>query len=226
MINNKGLAVICDFDGTISLQDVNFNLFQYFGDEKNQKIEEAFQNDEMGSLQSMIAHYNNLDLSKREFENFVKNRIELDPYFAKFYQLIKENNIDFAIVSAGYINYINLLFEKYNIKMEDPVYCNKLIFKDNKIDIEFLHSITEDECTQDYGICGNCKRQIIEKYIAQGKYVIYIGDGLTDRCPAKKADKLFTRKGSRLEKYCQENDINFTSFGNFKKIISYIKNYM
>ena len=229
-------VIISDFDNTITQKDVNETICFYYGDQKTEQIEEKFSRGEIGCYQSLSFHYSRLKISEKEFEEFVKKNIEIDTYFKHFYDKIKKERIKFAIVSGGFINYIKILFEKYDIKMKHLVYANKLHFKDNNIEVDFLHEINEDECHQDFGICGNCKYKIINQYkveIADRKskkgnqqsQLIYIGDGLTDRCVAEEVDILLAKKGGSLEKYCQSKNLNYYSYKNFRDVEKMIDRY-
>ncbi|MFW6006622.1 MAG: MtnX-like HAD-IB family phosphatase [Bacillota bacterium] len=215
----KKPIIISDFDGTISRQDVNDTIHMHFGDEKTVEIEEQFARGDIGCYDSLSFHYDRLKLSQSEFEEFVKNNIGIDSYFKDFYRhFIKENNLEIVIVSGGFVNYINILFAKNNIKFEEPIYANELKFKNNDIEVEFLHNIKKEECHQDFGVCGNCKYKIIKKYKKKKKPLIYIGDGLTDRCPAFEVDWILAKKNKSLEKYCEKNDLDYFSFTDFKEV--------
>ncbi|MBY8992878.1 MAG: HAD-IB family phosphatase [Candidatus Lokiarchaeota archaeon] len=109
-MNNNKLLIISDFDGTISLQDVNDSIFNNLGDDKSQEIEILFQNEEIGLKEALRRHYKRINITEEEFVDYVKNNIELDPYFHNFYKRTIDNNIDLIIVSGGFINYIDILF--------------------------------------------------------------------------------------------------------------------
>mgnify|MGYP006297260519 CR=1 FL=1 len=217
--------VISDFDGTITEQDVNDAIHTYYGDEKTMEIEEKFANGEIGCYDSLSFHYNRLKIDESEFKKFVKNNIDIDPHFKDFYKnFIIKNNIEFAIVSGGFINYIKILFKRDNIDVDIPVFANKLKFRGKDIEVNFLHEVKENECHQDFGICGNCKYKIIEKYKAKNKPIIYIGDGLTDRCAVLEVDLVLAKKDHSLEEYCQEEDLDYYVFEDFKDVTQILKN--
>ncbi|MFW6390186.1 MAG: HAD-IB family phosphatase, partial [Halanaerobiales bacterium] len=160
----KRPIIISDFDGTITRQDVNDTIHMYYGDKKTEKIEEKFARGEIGCYDSLSFHYRRLKISRGEFREFVLNNIEIDPYFKEFYyNFIKRNKLDMVIVSGGFINYIKILFDKYNINFEEPIYASNLIFKEDEIEVDFIHEIKGKDCHQDFGICSNCKYKIIEK---------------------------------------------------------------
>jgi len=209
----KELIIISDFDGTITIQDVNNSIFDTFGDEKNVEIENKYINNEVGEKETLKNHYLNLNLTEKEFQEFIKEKIEIDPYFKDFLHYVKENQYKFVIVSSGFLNYINLILKENNIDEDLKIYANHLEFTPGKIKTHFLHDIKS--CHQPFGICGNCKYKVVKGYKNKFKKVLYIGDGLTDRCVAELADYLFVKSGSSLEEYCQNKNINYQGFNSF-----------
>ena len=111
------------------------------------------------------------------------------------------------------MNYIKPLFNKNNIKIYFKIHANRLNFDVKNISTSFLHDVKN--CHQKFGICGNCKYKIAQDYKNMFDQVIYIGDGLTDRCVADLADVLYVKSESNLEQYCRENNIKYTSFASF-----------
>ena len=84
--------------------------------------------------------------------------------------------------------------------------------------MNFFHDLVD--CDQTFGVCGNCKSQIISELKAENYQIIYVGDGLTDRCASARVDLLFTRKNSSLENYALNQDLEYISFTSFKEIIN------
>ena len=88
------------------------------------------------------------------------------------------------------------------------VYCNKAkVTPDNKIIPEFPYG--DEECKY----CGNCKRNHILSNSGDDDYIIYIGDGYSDKCPIQYCDFIFAKNS--LLKYCEVNRITFFPFKNF-----------
>lgn len=215
------LLIISDFDGTISQQDVNDYIFSNFGNKKSEKIEELYQSGKIGLKEALIRHYSHIKINKRSFTKLIKEKINLDPYFFDFYKEVRDSDIKFIIVSGGFINYIKILFSQNKINFNDNIYANKLIFNDDKIKLNFFHNI--NECEKEFNLCGNCKYKIIKNYKLKGYKIIYIGDGLTDRCAADEVDYLFVKNNSSLENYCNNYDFNFISFENFNDLIKIVR---
>lgn len=207
------LAVISDFDGTISQQDTNDLLFKTFGNSNNEYIERLFIEGKIGTREGMLRHFGELMLSEDEYTSFILNNVEIDNGFNAFYTRVKECKIPLIIVSAGFVNAILPLLNRENIR-HLQVYANRLIFRKKKIEIDFVHDI--DKCGSGFGPCGNCKLKYLEKFKKAGKRVVFIGDGLTDRCIAGKADIVFAKNA--LAEYCSYKGIPYFRYRNFHDI--------
>jgi Haloacid Dehalogenase superfamily, subfamily IB, phosphoserine phosphatase-like/2,3-diketo-5-methylthio-1-phosphopentane phosphatase len=212
----NNISIICDFDGTVSVEDVNSELFKHYGNEKSKSILYKYRGSEIGLRQLLQMEYENLGIDDATFESFVINNISIDETFFSFCDFVRERGIDIAIVSGGFLNYIQLLYKKYKRKLDIPVFANKLVLKNGIMVPEYGQV---PECITSFGPCGICKYRKVMEYKKKGK-VIYIGDGLTDRCAAEYADIVFAK--STLSKYCMENKISYIGYSNFDDVKAYI----
>lgn len=214
---HNDIAVICDFDGTVSVKDVNLSIFQTFGNEKTDEIERKYRNSEIGIKESLLAQYKIIRIDDKTFKRYVYEKMDIDETFFELSDYLKLNGIELAIVSGGFINYMKILFDKHNRPLNIPVYTNELVVQDG---ILIPHYGDVSECAKHYGPCGVCKYQHIVEY--KKRYnVIYVGDGYTDRCAAESADIVFAK--DNLYKYCIENNIKCFKYDSFKDVKRYIE---
>ena len=95
------------------------------------------------------------------------------------------------------------------------IISNKLEFTNEGIKLTFPYD--KDDCDE-----GISKKAIVETYKERYKKVYFIGDGYSDIDAASKADFVFAKKGRYLEKFCNDNSIEFLSYETFADIIDYI----
>lgn len=202
--------IVIDFDGTITRQDSNALLVEVFGDEYNQEIEQRFIAGKMGTREAMEKHFASLNLTEQQYIDFILQEIEIDPGFHDFYRNVQRNNLPLAVVSGGYINAITAVFAREGLSLP-TILANKLVFSPQGIRNVFYHQ--QPACSMEYGPCGNCKAEHIRRYKLDQGQVIFIGDGLTDRCAARYADTVFA-KGS-LASFCRENNIPYRRYVDF-----------
>lgn len=209
-------AVISDFDGTITSLDTNALLFSRLGNQANQEIEEKFKRGEMGTREAMRLHFEQFRITEEEFFAFLDTNISLDPFFRDFVQMLKTRRIPLIVVSAGFSNTIRFLFEREGIPDYACIRANKLHFSGDRARVEFLWP--PFSCPRGEEGCGHCKVEVVEKMRARGRKVLFIGDGLTDRCAAEKADLILAR--SQLARYCREKGLPYYGFRDFSQIKS------
>jgi len=209
----KECMTVIDFDGTITRQDSNALLIEVFGDERNQEIEQQFIAGEIGTREAMEKHFNKLKLTEQQYHDFILQEIEIDPGFHDFYRNMQKNNLPLAVVSGGYINAIKAIFLREGLSLP-VILANKLVFSPAGIRNVFYHQ--QPACSMGFGPCGNCKADHILGYKSEYKQVVFIGDGLTDRCGARCADTVFAK--GRLASYCKENRLPYTRYEDFSDI--------
>lgn len=208
----KDTIVVCDFDGTISVKDVNVSIFRAFGDDKNRIIEERYRNSEIGLRESLYTQYENIGINEAAFRKYVEEQMEIDTTFFDFCDYAESHGIKVVIVSGGFINYVRILFEKYNKKLSVPIFSNVLGITDGKVLPQYGEI---PECIKSYGPCGICKYKYIMQYKKDYR-VAYVGDGHTDRCAAEAADIVFAK--DNLAKFCRENNMDYFYYDTFGDI--------
>jgi HAD superfamily hydrolase (TIGR01509 family) len=119
--------------------------------------------------------------------------------------------MDVKIVSDGLDFYIRKILEIHRLS-EIPYYANCTHFlKGGRMEISFPHS--EEEC----GLCGTCKKKLIQIYRKEYDSIFFVGNGLSDRCAAREADFVFAKDS--LYTYCTEQDITCHFFKDFLEIL-------
>lgn len=209
--SNTKFNIFVDFDGTISTRDVGEALFLEFGNEAEaMKIIDLWIDKKISSFESwelLCKTINNFEID--HFDKFIAT-ISIDESFNKFIDYCKEKDFSVFVVSDGFDLYIKKILERENLR-HLKVFCNKLEVKDNKIIPSFPYP--DEEC----GICANCKRNHIIDNSGDLEFNVYIGDGLSDTCPAQFCDLIFAKKA--LLKFCEKNRITFSPFNYFNDVI-------
>jgi 2-hydroxy-3-keto-5-methylthiopentenyl-1-phosphate phosphatase len=204
------VRVFCDFDGTVSVQDIGDRFFQTFVGEKAGKIVQRLLRDDITSQMSLIELCDAIpSLHQEEFLAFVDG-CEIDPHFIEFARFCTKQEIPLMVLSDGLDAYIERIF--VNAGCTDvPFFANHAEFQNvnggGKLIVSFPY--TDAEC----GLCGNCKRNHMLNTSADDDIIVYVGDGYSDRCPVRYADFVFAKQ--QLIKYCQEQNITYFTFNHF-----------
>lgn len=121
--------------------------------------------------------------------------------------------LPFYVLSGGFKEGIMLTFSNAGV-IPPPIFANMLECIGGRIQPHF--TLLNPECDKPFGVCGNCKALHIRRLKASGGRIVYIGDGLTDRCAAVYADILFAKND--LARYCDENCIKYIKYDDFYDI--------
>lgn len=222
MINIKDLgkiAVLVDFDGTITRQDTNDLLIERYGNEKTRNLEKKYENRELNSLDFFKKIFFEINMTEKEYLDFILNNFEITEGFIKFYNSLRSNNIPISIISGGIENGILPFLRNHGIN-EIEVYANRIVFSENQMSVEFYDGDNPHIDCSKSDPCGNCKARHYRRYKEMYDTVVFIGDGTTDRCVAEIADIVFA-KDSLLE-YCKVNNIEHIPWTDFNDISNLI----
>jgi len=213
-------AITADFDGTITLEDSNDLLFVTHGNAKNLKIEADYCAGLVGGTETMHRHFQARRMGLREYFAFLDAHIQIDPGFDEFLQYLRVHDLPFFIVSGGYRQGIQQILGTERMKHVVQLFANELLEENGYLISS--GSMEDAVCTEPIGPCGNCKKVCIDTIRRQSnRKILFIGDGMTDRCAAKEADVLFAKEGCPLVDYCRAHDLPYIPYTCFDDITDY-----
>ena len=206
----RKVAILCDFDGTVARDDVGNLLFRTFADaEKSRQVVERWKRGEISSRECLEREVALAFAPQPELDAFIRSR-RLDPYFKDFHDFARKRGIEVVIMSDGLDYYIEQILLRHGMGQIE-FYANRLKLNGGGLEVEFPHYDLL-ECTD----CGCCKSFFLHRYKDRGYYIVYVGDGLSDRCPSETAD-LVLAKGDLL-KHCRDKGIEHVEFHNFRDV--------
>jgi HAD superfamily phosphoserine phosphatase-like hydrolase len=139
-------------------------------------------------------------------------------HFEAYLAWCDENEIPLAIVSDGLDFYIERILANHRLLERISCFSNELTFADtNRIEARFPYF------SKGCGRCANCKAYHVREARKDGSKVIFIGDGLSDRCGAQAADYTFARRGRDLERFCDAHGIKHVKFDSFDVVLQETK---
>jgi 2-hydroxy-3-keto-5-methylthiopentenyl-1-phosphate phosphatase len=202
------LAILTDFDGTITRTDVAEAILEEFAPPTWWEIEEQHRARAIGTRETMARQFALLRVKQADLIRFVDAHADLDESFRDFAVFCRGRDIPLEIVSEGLDFYIHHLLQKWRLPI--PVRTNRAIFEEGRVRIEYPWA--DATCT----LCGTCKLLRLFQLRLQGHRVAYVGDGHSDLCPAIEADLLFAK--SDLARLCDQEDIAYTRFDRFADV--------
>ena len=207
--------ILCDFDGTISIRDMGYDLLNRFSSGDWEAIDRDFCEGKIGSKEAYSRIAKILKGNEKDLLGFIQKHSNIDPHFNSFYQYCRERDIDVKIVSDGLDFYIKTVLEIHYLS-EIPFYANHTHFhKGDGMEVSFPYF--NEEC----GLCGTCKKRFVQIHRKAYDSILFVGNGISDRCAAREADFVFAKDS--LYTYCIDQDITCHFFANFHEILGDLK---
>jgi 2-hydroxy-3-keto-5-methylthiopentenyl-1-phosphate phosphatase len=208
---HKIMIVICDFDGTITLQDVTDDLLDHFTAKEWRVLLEPFDTGEISHLDIMQKGYAYLKTPEQELVDYALQNIQLRPDFKALLRLCAEKEWPFVVVSGGLDFYIEAILGE----VEEGIQ-----FYSYQADYDEYWRVRLPDWPvldgQDF------KVRIVEELQLKypGKQVAFIGDGRNDWPAGCRSDYLFTVAGSRLSKMSNQAEKPHTEFTTFAEVVA------
>ena len=204
----KKWAVLTDFDGTITREDVAEAILEEFAPEAWWEIEELHRARKIGTRESMARQFALVRAREADILDFVNAHARLDETFRDFVEFCRKRGMRLEIVSEGLDLYVHHLLRTWSIDI--PVRTNHVTFEDGRARISYPYA--DATCT----LCGTCKLLRLFDLRTEGYKVAYVGDGHSDLCPAIEADLVFAK--AELADLCREEAIDFIPFDRFSDV--------
>jgi 2-hydroxy-3-keto-5-methylthiopentenyl-1-phosphate phosphatase len=205
--------IVCDFDGTIALDDATDRLLERFADPTWTEIEAEWKAGRIGSRDCMSRQIALVRATDSDLDALAL-AIPLDPGFVPFVWQCRRLGVSLTVVSDGLDRVIHRILHAHGLD-HLPVLANHLVAEgDDRWRLEFPHG--DPHCR---ARAGNCKCRFASA-VGQERAVLAIGDGSSDRCVAATADFVFAK--ASLLAYCREHDLphqGFESFGDLPAML-------
>lgn len=210
------VAYLCDFDGTVSPEDIGAAFVRRFSgapEAPRRALLARWLAGEVGHRELTALECEGLAVGEAEARAFTLG-FRIDPHFAPFVREARGRGDAVMVVSEGFDFYIEDQLARAGLA-DLPWASNRARFEDGGVRPEFPWS--EDGC----GRCGNCKAQHVRRYRALGFHTVLVGDGLSDRCGARAADAVLARGG--LLAWCREEGLAARPFESFRDVADYAR---
>jgi len=205
------IAVQCDFDGTITEEDVSFLLLDTFADSKWREALKDYMAGKMpvGTFNKKV--FDMVKADRQTLTDFIlkSDRIKIRPGFNKLLDYCSRKNVKFVIVSNGLLFYIDVILENMGIKGIE-VFAAQNQFSPEGMKVEY---VGPDGSQMEAGF----KEAYTELLVKQGYRIVYVGNGISDIYPAKRASHVFAT-GDLLGR-CREDKLECTPFNNLNDVV-------
>jgi 2-hydroxy-3-keto-5-methylthiopentenyl-1-phosphate phosphatase len=202
-----------DFDNTVTLGDVLDAVIERFSiNEDWRQWEQAWQKGELSTLECLRRQIGNLRASQADLLAFVAGTAQMDPAFGSIVEWSTTHRVELSIVSDSFSVLVHEILRQ-NALFGIPVFANELVFSGDRLEAVFPYR--DPACPR----CAHCKAQHLRRHADRVR--IFVGDGLSDLCPALEADVVFA-KGSLAAHLAQRNS-PFLEFDSLLPVLQYLE---
>jgi len=200
-------TIVLDFDGTITENDLLDRLAREFGDAAvYQEVEDGIHAGTITLQECITREYAPVTLPLDEAVDWVLERVRIRPGLPELVALARAEGWNVMVLSSGFEELIRPVLADADVAGVDVVANNV----DAGPDGWRVRWNQETICA----VCGEaCKRS----GLPQDGAVVYVGDGISDRCAAQAADRVFATRG--LARFFDEHDLPYEPFEDFHDVV-------
>jgi 2,3-diketo-5-methylthio-1-phosphopentane phosphatase len=200
-------TILCDFDGTIALDDTTDTLLERFGLPGWEQLETDWRQGRLNSHDCMAGQVALLDMSRRELDAHLTER-PIDPAFGAFVEATQRSGTPLEVLSDGLDYAIRSILGRYGFDWL-PITANRLEPSGARTwRLDFPNASAGCRVAS-----GTCKCVRANASHAGRKRVLLIGDGASDFCVAQASDFVFAK--GKLVAHCRARGIPHAEINGF-----------
>ena len=201
--------VQCDFDGTITEEDVSFMMLDAYANGDWRQLFREYQEGRITVGRFNTDAFAMVRADKGSLLRVFKNNIEIRPAFEDLVDYCCNRDFRFVVVSNGLDFYIKEVLSDIGLA-DIEVFSARTSFETGGIRVQYIGP-DGNHLEKDF------KAAYVDSFLREGYRVIYIGNGTSDITPAGKCSHIFAT-GALLDHYKQK-DIDYTAFTDFDQVI-------
>lgn len=207
----RPLLLACDFDGTITQRDTLHVIVEAFGTPGAwDRIEPRLRAGELTIEEAMERQFAGVHARPEQIRELVLRDAPIRPGFHDFVRWAARGGHRLVVMSSGFASVIADVLAHAGLGGLE-VHSHEARFSEHGCRLEW--SDRGPACEH----CGRrCKRHVITGLRAAGQPLVYIGDGISDRCASLMADVVFARDGLAL--WLREEGAPFEPFEDFADV--------
>ena len=201
--------VQCDFDGTITEQDVSFLLLDAFANGDWRQLLTEYREDKISVGYFNMKAFTMIRADRQTLLKLVRSKVKIRAGFNELLAYCHKRGFRFVIVSNGLDFYIEAILRDIGVDNID-ILAAQTNFTPKGIEAKYIGP--EGNQIQD-----GFKEAYIRLFLGRGYRIVYIGNGISDASPAKLAHHIFAT--GALLTYCKETNLNCTPFADLNNVV-------
>ncbi len=203
------ILVQCDFDGTVTEEDVSFFLLDAFAQGDWRQLLREYKEHRMSVGEFNTNAFAMVKADKHKLLEALKGNVKVRAGFHELVNYCLKKGFRLVIVSNGLNFYVEAVLKDLGLRSIE-VYAAQASFHPEGMKVQY---VGPDGKRLEDGF----KEAYTQSFLKLGYRVIYIGNGDSDVAPAKYAHHLFAT--GDLLAYCRENNLKYKPFETFIDVV-------
>ena len=201
--------VQCDFDGTITQEDVSFLLLDAFANGNWRQLLTQYKEGKISVNRFNTKAFAMVNADRQTLLEFMGSRAKMRAGFDQLLDYCHRKGFQFVIVSNGLDFYIEAILKDIGVDNIE-VFSAQTQFGPNGIETKYIGP--EGSQLED-----GFKEAYTRLFLREGYRLVYVGNGISDISPARLAHHIFAT--GDLLTYCKEMNLNCRSFVDLNDVI-------
>jgi 2,3-diketo-5-methylthio-1-phosphopentane phosphatase len=203
-------TLVLDFDGTITEDDLLDRIAREFGDPAvYQEVEDGLHAGTITLQECIVREYEPVTMPMEDAVAWVLETVRVRQGLPELVALARERGWGVRVLSSGFEELILPVLARTGVDGVEVVANTVDVGPDG-------WRVRWHEQT----ICPVCGEACKRGGLPDGE-VVYIGDGISDRCAARAADRVFATRG--LARYFDEQGVPYEPFDDFHDVVNALK---
>jgi len=205
--------VQCDFDGTVTQEDVSFLLLDTFADGDWRQLLAEYKEGKISVGHFNMKAFAMIKADRQTLLDFVKGKVDIRPGFGELLSYCRSRGFQFVIVSNGLGFYIETVLRDIGVENIE-VFAAQTQFSPEGMQVKYIGP----EGNQ---LHDNFKEAYTRLFLRRGYRIIYVGNGISDVSPASQAHYIFAT-GELLD-FCKQMNLNCNPFVDLNDVVKGLK---
>jgi len=203
------MLIQCDFDGTITKEDVSFMLLDAFAPANWREWLQRYREQKISVSEFNTRAFAMLKASKAELLKAARDKVRLRAGLHELVSYCRNQGFRFVIVSNGLDFYITAILKDAGLR-DIEVYAAKTQFYHRGLKVQYIGP-------DNTSLVSDFKEAYTRTFLRQGYRVVYVGNGPSDIAPAILSHHVFATDG--LLECCRETNLKCTPFNDLNDIV-------
>ena len=204
-------TIVLDFDGTITENDLLDRIAREFGDPVvYQEVEDGLHDGTITLQECITREYEPVTLPLDEAVSWVLDEVRIRPGLPELVDLARAEGWDVTVLSSGFEELIRPVLAAADVRDID-VLANSVDARPDGWRVRW----------RDETMCTACDEACKRNGLPGDGEIVYVGDGISDRCAALASDRIFATRG--LARYLDERGTPYEPFDDFHDIVAALK---